>query len=274
MRYPSAPRERRHTRYFLEEIRRFSPVFLDTEVLMGAVQEHRQAARADDAHFSVASYVLHAAARVLKEHPEANAALRGRVWPRIACYPFVNGKMTLDKRLNGQRVVLSTVLENLERTALPEIQRQLDHFRNGDADTMPEFAAIRMLDRVPWPWGPLAVRMKARPLGSRPSVWGTFAVTSLGHRPVDGFHSVGGTTVTLGIGRVADRPVALRGQVTVAPTMRLNLAFDHRVIDGAEAADVLADIKDRLEHCPGDDPLEPADRPGSRARDLAAAGDE
>jgi hypothetical protein len=29
--------------------------------------------------------------------------------------------------------------------------------------------------------------------------------------------------------------------------MRLNLAFDHRVIDGAEAADVLADIKAGLE---------------------------
>jgi pyruvate/2-oxoglutarate dehydrogenase complex dihydrolipoamide acyltransferase (E2) component len=274
MKYASTPRERRHTLYFLDEIRRFSPVFLDTEVLMQAIQEHRQATRADGSHFSVATYVLHAAARVLKEHPEANAAMRGHIWPRVAYYPFVNGKVTLDKRLRGQRVVLSTVLENLERTSLPEIQRQLDHFREGDADTMPEFAAIRVLDRLPWPWGPLAVRMKARPLGTRPSVWGTFAVTSLGHRPVDGFHSVGGTTVTIGIGRVTDRPVALAGKVTVAPTMRLNLAFDHRVIDGAEAADVLADIKDRLEQCPGDGPRHPTAQRSSRARDLTAASDE
>jgi pyruvate/2-oxoglutarate dehydrogenase complex dihydrolipoamide acyltransferase (E2) component len=30
--------------------------------------------------------------------------------------------------------------------------------------------------------------------------------------------------------------------------MRLRLTFDHRVIDGAEAADVLAEIKDGLEN--------------------------
>jgi len=29
--------------------------------------------------------------------------------------------------------------------------------------------------------------------------------------------------------------------------MRVTLAFDHRVIDGAEAADVLTDLKDALE---------------------------
>jgi pyruvate/2-oxoglutarate dehydrogenase complex dihydrolipoamide acyltransferase (E2) component len=64
---------------------------------------------------------------------------------------------------------------------------------------------------------------------------------------VDGFYSVGGTTVTLGLGRIAPRPVVLGEHVVVRPTMRLSLAFDHRVIDGAEAADVLADVKDALE---------------------------
>jgi len=78
-------------------------------------------------------------------------------------------------------------------------------------------------------------------------VFGTVAVTSLGHRPVDGFHSVGGTTITLGLGRIVDRPVVRAGEITVAPVMRLNLAFDHRVIDGAEAADVLAALKQSLE---------------------------
>ncbi|MCM3884051.1 2-oxo acid dehydrogenase subunit E2 [Frankia sp. R82] len=75
----------------------------------------------------------------------------------------------------------------------------------------------------------------ARLLPKRGFVMGTFAVTSLGHRAADGFHSVGGTTITLGIGRVLDRPVVRAGVVGAAPLMRLNLAFDHRVIDGAEA---------------------------------------
>ncbi|MEU4746675.1 2-oxo acid dehydrogenase subunit E2, partial [Actinosynnema sp. NPDC023658] len=86
-----------------------------------------------------------------------------------------------------------------------------------------------------------------RSLTRRPGLLGTFAVTSLGHRPVDGFHSVGGTTITLGLGRTADRPVVRDGVVAVAPVMRLNLAFDHRVVDGAEAADVLAEIRAGLQ---------------------------
>jgi hypothetical protein len=32
----------------------------------------------------------------------------------------------------------------------------------------------------------------------------------------DSFHSVGGTTVTLGLGRVTDRPVARDGELLVA----------------------------------------------------------
>jgi pyruvate/2-oxoglutarate dehydrogenase complex dihydrolipoamide acyltransferase (E2) component len=54
------------------------------------------------------------------------------------------------------------------------------------------------------------------------------------------------------MGQVADRPVARRGEVVVVPAMRLSLAFDHRVIDGAEAADVLGEIKEALENFKGE----------------------
>jgi pyruvate/2-oxoglutarate dehydrogenase complex dihydrolipoamide acyltransferase (E2) component len=37
------------------------------------------------------------------------------------------------------------------------------------------------------------------------------------------------------------------GRIVVAPVLRLSLAFDHRVIDGAEAADVLTEVKEALE---------------------------
>jgi pyruvate/2-oxoglutarate dehydrogenase complex dihydrolipoamide acyltransferase (E2) component len=192
-------------------------------------------------------YVLHAAARVLAAHPEANAAMRGRIRPRVAHYPDVNGKITLDKTLNGQRVVLSTVLHGLQDATLPDIQTALEHFRDGDPATMPEFAATRMLQRLPWPLAPALFRLGVRPLARRSTMMGTFAVTSLSHRPVDGFYSVGGTTITLGLGQVAERPVARAGRVVVAPTMRLSLTFDHRVIDGAEAADILTEIRDGLQ---------------------------
>jgi pyruvate/2-oxoglutarate dehydrogenase complex dihydrolipoamide acyltransferase (E2) component len=235
--------ERRHTLYFLREIRAIAPVFLDTDVDMSAVLRHRSVGR----KYSLVSYVLYAAARVLAAHPQANAAISHRGHPRITRYTSVNGKLTLDKTLNGERIVLSTVLPNLQESTLEEIQRQVAHYRDGDPATMPEFHAVRLVHRLPWPIGSVLFRLGVRPLSRRAATLGTFAVTSLGHRPVDGFYSVGGTTLTLGLGRITDRPVARDQQVMIAPLMRVTLAFDHRVIDGAEAADVLTDLKDALE---------------------------
>ena len=241
------PAERRHTLYHCDEIRETAPVFLDTEVDMSRVQEHRAAARRDGRRYSVVSYVLRASGSVLARHPDANAAIRGRLRPKVARYATVGGKVTLDKTLGGRRVVLSSVVPGLERSSLDDVQQHVDRLRDGDPESMPEFEAVRKLHRLPVPVGRTLFRLATRSFAHRPELRGTVAVTSLGHRAVDSFHSVGGTTVTLGLGRIVDRPVVRDGAVAVAPVMRLSLAFDHRVIDGAEAADVLSELKDFLE---------------------------
>ncbi|WP_433261695.1 2-oxo acid dehydrogenase subunit E2 [Actinosynnema sp. CS-041913] len=241
------PRRRRQTLHFLAQIRAVAPVFLDTEVDMGGVLSHRDRARQVGTRYSLVTYVLHAGAQVLAKHPQANAAIRGALRPRVAHYEAVNAKLALDRTLDGQRAVLSAVLPDLADTDLDGIQEQVSHYRDGDAERMPEFAGVRRLQGLPVPLGRLAFRRFVGPLHRRNEVFGTFAVTSLGHRAVDSFHSVGGTTVTLGVGRVLPRPVVRDEAVVVAPVMRLSLSFDHRVIDGAEAADVLTEIKDALE---------------------------
>ncbi|WP_433728952.1 2-oxo acid dehydrogenase subunit E2 [Actinoplanes sp. CA-051413] len=239
--------QRRHTYYFLREIRQFSPVFLDTDIDMTAVQRHRREARERSLRYSTVSYVLHTASRVLALHPDANAAISGRVRPRLAYHDRVHAKLALDRDLGGRRVVLAAVLPDLHLADLDGVQRQVSHYRDGDAADMPEFAGVRALHRLPALLGAFAFRRTVRPLRNRAERVGTFAVTSLGHRPVQSFHSVGGTTITLGLGQVSDRPVVRDGVLAVAPLMRLSLSFDHRVIDGAEAADVLTEIKDGLE---------------------------
>ena len=240
-------RERRHTQRFLEHAHTFSPVHLDTEVDMSAVRDHRANAKTRGDRYSWVTYLLHAAARVLAAHPEANAAITGRRWPKVASYPTVNVKLTLDKRLNGHRLVFSAVLPDCDTASLDDIQRDVDRLKDGDAATMPELRGARMLQKLPWPLGQLVFRLGARSLARRPAIMGTLAVTSLGHSAVDGFHSVGGTTITLGAGRVLDRPVVRDGAIVVAPVMRLNLTFDHRVIDGAEAAEILTELCSALE---------------------------
>ncbi|WP_328587362.1 dihydrolipoamide acetyltransferase family protein [Gottfriedia luciferensis] len=47
----------------------------------------------------------------------------------------------------------------------------------------------------------------------------------------------------LGIGRIAEKPVVLNGEIVVAPVLALSLSFDHRIIDGATAQNALNHIK-------------------------------
>ncbi|WP_088013116.1 dihydrolipoamide acetyltransferase family protein [Gottfriedia acidiceleris] len=47
----------------------------------------------------------------------------------------------------------------------------------------------------------------------------------------------------LGIGRIAEKPVVLNGEIVVAPVLALSLSFDHRMIDGATAQNALNHIK-------------------------------
>ncbi|MEW1693769.1 2-oxo acid dehydrogenase subunit E2 [Streptomyces sp. NPDC091265] len=243
-------RERRHTLFFLEEIKDFAPVFLDTEIDTTRVQEHRDAARRAGVRYSVVSYVLVAAAQVLATHPEANAAFQGGRRPRVARFEEIAGKVTLDKEIDGTRLVLATVVPEPHTGGLDGVQRILDRIRDTDPADLPELARLRELHTLPWRRGRALFRKAARALELRPRITGTFAVTSLGHRAVDGFHSVGGTTLTLGVGRVTDRPVVRDGSLAVAPVLRLSLSFDHRVIDGAEAADVLTEIRQVLQDWP------------------------
>jgi 2-oxoisovalerate dehydrogenase E2 component (dihydrolipoyl transacylase) len=77
----------------------------------------------------------------------------------------------------------------------------------------------------------------------------TFTVTSAG--------KLGGLLTTpivnhpevaiLSIGRVAERPAVRDGQLTVRPTGTIALTFDHRVIDGARAAEFGLAVIERLE---------------------------
>ena len=245
VRVSALPPQRRHTLFFLRATREFAPVFLDTEVDVSALRAR------PGRRISTVTHVLYAAARVLARHPEANAALRDGIVPRIAHHDGVHAKVTVDATVQGQRVVLAGVLRDLHVTALEQIQDQVEALRDADPDTDPRYGPLRALHaEASWKRAASRFRELVTPLENRAAVWGTVAVTSLSHRAVDAFHSVGGTTVTLGLGRVTDRAVVRDGAVVVAPVLRLNLAFDHRVIDGAEAADVLTEIKDALEEGP------------------------
>lgn len=47
----------------------------------------------------------------------------------------------------------------------------------------------------------------------------------------------------LGVGRIAEKPIVLNGEIVAAPVLALSLSFDHRMIDGATAQNAMNHIK-------------------------------
>lgn len=51
----------------------------------------------------------------------------------------------------------------------------------------------------------------------------------------------------LGMHKIQDRPVAIKGQVVIRPMMYLALSYDHRIVDGKGAVTFLVRVKEALE---------------------------
>ncbi len=149
-----------------------------------------------------------------------------------------------------ERPELNAVIENGEILLLDEVHvgfavslpggLVVPVVRNADSRPLSEIAAdIREL----------AERARAGSLRPQDVLGGTSTVTNLGAHGVDAFTPVLNPpqSAILGVGRIAQRPVVEDGQITVGWTCVLSLTFDHRVTDGAPAADLLAAMARRIE---------------------------
>lgn len=78
---------------------------------------------------------------------------------------------------------------------------------------------------------------------------GTFTLSNLGMYKVDAFNAIVNTpqAAILAVGRIADRVVPVNGQVEVRPMMVITLSCDHRVVDGARAAQFIDDLANLIE---------------------------
>ena len=79
---------------------------------------------------------------------------------------------------------------------------------------------------------------------------GTFSITNLGviggraFTPIINYPQV----AILGIGRIEETAEVVNGEVVPRNTVKLSLSYDHRVVDGAEAARFMNKIKENLEN--------------------------
>jgi len=79
---------------------------------------------------------------------------------------------------------------------------------------------------------------------------GTFTLTNLGNFGVDAFTPIINPPecAILGVGRIVKKPVVHNDEITVRSMLALSLTFDHRVVDGAPAAQFLQTVSQYIQN--------------------------
>jgi pyruvate dehydrogenase E2 component (dihydrolipoamide acetyltransferase) len=104
------------------------------------------------------------------------------------------------------------------------------------------------LGEIAWQRRDLTQRARAGKLRPEDITGGTFTLSNLGMFGVDAFSAIIAPpqAAILAVGRIADRVVPVAGAPGIRPMMTLTLSSDHRVIDGARAAEFLRDLAEAI----------------------------
>ena len=95
----------------------------------------------------------------------------------------------------------------------------------------------------------LAGRAKSKGLKANEMEGSTFSVSNLGMFGIETFTSIINqpNSAILSVGAIVEKPIVKDGQIVVGNTMKLSLACDHRVVDGATGAQFLQTLRTYLE---------------------------
>ena len=176
----------------------------------------RDAYKKADKKLSYNDIVSYATVRALKDFPMMNAELTD---DGIVVKDFVN----LGIAVAVENGLIVPVVKDADLMSLEEIS-----------------AATRVL----------ADKAKNGTLGPDEYKGGTFTISNLGMFGLDSFVAIINRPESgiIAVGRIAKTPVVTDDdQIVIRPIMELTLTYDHRVVDGAPAAQFLARVKAYLE---------------------------
>jgi len=173
---------------------------------------------ADNDKISITDLLVKAVAIALKNKPRMNVSLCGR---QIKVWRDINIGVAV--ALADGLVV--PVVRNADQKTVLQISREIKD---------------------------LAQRARQNKLKIEEMSGGSFTITNLGaYGSVDYFTPVINQpeSAILGVGRILKAPVVVDDQVVVRPMIGLSLAYDHRIINGAPAAEFVAVLMKLIE-CP------------------------
>jgi pyruvate dehydrogenase E2 component (dihydrolipoamide acetyltransferase) len=195
--------------------------FMVREVDAGALNEARQKLgpeieKAYELKLTHSDLLLALAAGVLQKHPRINAS-----WTSAGVRQ--NDEINIGLAMAVDEGVVAPVIRSAQKITLGEI-------------------AIQRRD--------LTERARGHKLRASDLAGGTFTISNLGMFGVDAFTAIiiPPQAAILAVGAIADRVVPVNGHPGVRPLMTLTLSSDHRVVDGARAADFMRDLVEAIQN--------------------------
>ncbi|HST12896.1 MAG TPA: dihydrolipoamide acetyltransferase family protein [Terriglobales bacterium] len=149
-------------------------------------------------------------ARVLMKHPRINAS-----WAPEGVQRHEDANISIAMAVNDG--VVAPVIHRASNAGLEEISTQRRD---------------------------LTERARVGKLRPQDMAGGTFTISNLGMFGVDAFSAIitPPQAAILAVGRITDRVVPVDGSPAIRPMMTLTLSCDHRVVDGARAAEFVRDL--------------------------------
>ncbi len=174
-------------------------------------------AKKEGIHLTFMPFFIRAAVNALKKHPYLNAACDEQN-SEIILKKYYNIGIAVDTE-NGLMV---PVLKGADKKDIFQIAKELQD---------------------------LAEKARSRKINPMDLKGSTFTITNVGSTgsgefftPIINYPEA----AILGIGLIKDQPAALNGKVVIRKVLYLSLTFDHRVIDGAEAARFMKTFMEQL----------------------------
>jgi pyruvate dehydrogenase E2 component (dihydrolipoyllysine-residue acetyltransferase) len=190
--------------------------YLTVDVAAGRLWDGYRALREENYPISLNDVIIKASATALKLHPELNASFGG------------------DHVRYFSRVHIGLAVAIDDGLITPVI-------RDADSKSLAEIAAESKT---------LADRARSRRLQPNEYTGATFSISNLGMMGIEEFSAIINPpeAAILAVGALREVPVVEAGQVKIGRRMKLTLAVDHRVADGAQGARFLGTLKRMLEN--------------------------
>jgi pyruvate dehydrogenase E2 component (dihydrolipoamide acetyltransferase) len=202
----------------LAESKFTSPHFYETiDIDMKqSIASREQLNAISDVKISFNDFVVKACAVALRRHPKVNTSWLDDVIR-------VNGSVNVAVAVAVEDGLLTPVIRNADQKGLRQISAETKD---------------------------LATRARDKKL--QPEEWegSTFTISNLGMYGIEEFTAIINppNAAILAVGAIRDVPVVENGQVVPGKRMKVTLSSDHRVLDGATAAEFLSTLRQLLEN--------------------------